>query len=117
MEYAPTAPKQGCMRCAVRRLGLRKTAVGLRPVVRFFSGTFFCDMEMLRISFIGRKKTSHTAGTLCEIKTRTFLKMEDGGIRAAVKITNFSRKHLTNSFVIYILVNRLIKYVIIYKIK
>jgi hypothetical protein len=47
--------------------GLRKTAVGLAPFVRFFSATFFCARETLRVSFIGRKKTSDTAGTLCDI--------------------------------------------------
>jgi len=34
---------------ALRRLGLRKTAVGLTPFVRFFSATFFC----------ARKNASH----------------------------------------------------------
>jgi hypothetical protein len=34
-------PQQDCLRCAVsRRLGLRKTTVGLAPFVCFFSGTF-----------------------------------------------------------------------------
>jgi hypothetical protein len=34
---------------ALRRLGLRKTAAGLAPFVRFFSATFFC----------ARKNASH----------------------------------------------------------
>jgi hypothetical protein len=30
---------------ALRRLGLRKTAAGLAPFVRFFSATFFCPRK------------------------------------------------------------------------
>jgi hypothetical protein len=36
------------------RLGLRKTAVGLAPFVRFFSATFLRLMKLLR-SFSSRK--------------------------------------------------------------
>jgi hypothetical protein len=56
------------MRCAAYGgLAYEKPQSGLRPFVRFFSGTFFGALEMLRISFLGRKKTSDTTGTLCEI--------------------------------------------------
>jgi hypothetical protein len=40
--------------------------------VRFFSGTFFCALKPLRGFFIGRKKTSHTTGTLCAIKIEIY---------------------------------------------
>jgi hypothetical protein len=49
---------------ASRRLGFRKTPVGASAFVGFYSTTFFCARKMLRIFLIGRKKTSHTAGTL-----------------------------------------------------
>jgi hypothetical protein len=49
---------------ALRRLGLRKNAVGLAPFVRFFSATFLRLLELLRNSFIATAKTSHTADTL-----------------------------------------------------
>jgi hypothetical protein len=68
---------------ALRRLGRRKTAVGLSPFVRFFSGTFFCAPKPLRGFFIGRKKMSHTTGTLCVIETRRY---DTGGIHAAGKL-------------------------------
>jgi hypothetical protein len=59
------------MRCGrSSALGLRKTAVGLTPFVRFFSGTFFCALKPLRGFFIGRKKTSHTAGTLYAMRPK-----------------------------------------------
>jgi hypothetical protein len=42
---------------ACRRLGLRKTAVGLAPFVRFFSATFFCARKKaLHFSSSGAKK-------------------------------------------------------------
>jgi hypothetical protein len=41
----------------LRRLGLRKTAVGLTPFVRFFSATFFCARKnALHFSLSGAKK-------------------------------------------------------------
>jgi hypothetical protein len=52
---------------ALRRLGLRKTAVGLAPFVPFFSATFFYALKLLRNFSIAYKKTSHTAGTLYAI--------------------------------------------------
>jgi hypothetical protein len=48
-------------------LAYEKPQSGLRPFVRFFSGTFFCALKPLRGFFIERKKTSHTTGTLYEI--------------------------------------------------
>jgi hypothetical protein len=42
---------------ACRRLGLRKTAVGLSPFVRFFSATFFCTRKNAsHFSLSGTKK-------------------------------------------------------------
>jgi hypothetical protein len=52
---------------ALRRLGLRKTAVGLAPFVRFSPPHFFAPVKMLRIFPYRAQKTSHTAGTLCAI--------------------------------------------------
>jgi hypothetical protein len=41
----------------LRRLGLRKTAVGLAPFVRFFSATFFCARKNAsHFSLSGAKK-------------------------------------------------------------
>jgi hypothetical protein len=51
---------------ALRRLGLRKTAVGLTPFVVFFSATFLRLLERFAFLYHNRK-TSHTAGTLCAI--------------------------------------------------
>jgi hypothetical protein len=48
-------------------LAYEKPQSALRAFVRFFSGTFFCALKPLRGFFIGRKKTSHTTGTLCEM--------------------------------------------------
>jgi hypothetical protein len=44
-----------------------KPQPGLRPFVRFFSGTFCPPLKPLRNSFIAAVKTSHTTGTLCAI--------------------------------------------------
>jgi hypothetical protein len=52
------------MLAALRRLGLRKTAVGLTPFVRFFSATFLRLLKLLRSFFIAAVKTSYSAGTL-----------------------------------------------------
>jgi hypothetical protein len=42
---------------ALRRLGLRKTAVGLAPFVRFFSATIFCACKNAsHFSLSGAKK-------------------------------------------------------------
>jgi hypothetical protein len=51
----------------VRQFGLRKTPVGASAFVAFCYTTFFCVLEMLRISFIAHKKTSHITSTLGEI--------------------------------------------------
>jgi hypothetical protein len=61
---------------ALRRLGLRKTAVGLAPFVRFSSATFFAPVKMLRIFLYRAQKTSHTAGTLYAIGAKNiFIKL------------------------------------------
>jgi hypothetical protein len=52
------------------RLGLRKNAVGLRPLCVFVP-PHFCKPWKPTVSFIGLAKTSYTAGTLCAI----FLKL------------------------------------------
>jgi hypothetical protein len=68
MEYGKTAHNRiVCAAPAVAGLAYRKTQSGLRPFVRFSSGTFFCALKLLRGFFIGRKKTSHTTGTLCAV--------------------------------------------------
>jgi len=63
---------------ACRRLGFRETPVGLAPFVAFRSTTFFCVLEMLRISFIAHKKTSHTAGTLHDMQNGNILQYSRG---------------------------------------
>jgi hypothetical protein len=47
----------------LRRLGLRKTPVGLRPFWGFSPPHFFKPWKPT-VSFIGLAKTSYTAGTL-----------------------------------------------------
>jgi hypothetical protein len=61
---------------AAKAAGLQKTAVGLAPFMRFSSATFFCVRETAcAVSFIGRKKTSDTRGTLCAIYPKIGLKL------------------------------------------
>jgi hypothetical protein len=68
MGYAATAHNRiVCAAGAVAPLAYEKPQSGLRPFVRFFSGTFCPPLELLRSFFIGRKKTSHTTRTLCEM--------------------------------------------------
>jgi hypothetical protein len=55
----------------LRRLGLRKTAVGLRPLCGF-SPPHFCKPWKPTVSFIGLAKTSYTAGTLYAIFLKIF---------------------------------------------
>jgi hypothetical protein len=56
------------MRCAAYGgLAYEKPQSALCAFVRFFSGTFCPPLKPLRGFFIGRKKTSHTTGTLCAI--------------------------------------------------
>jgi hypothetical protein len=56
------------MRCAAYGgLAYEKPQSGLRPFVRFFSGTFCPPREFLRNYFFAAGKTSHTTGTLCAI--------------------------------------------------
>jgi hypothetical protein len=57
----------------IRRFGFRKNPVGASAFVGFYSTTFFCVLEMLRISFIAHKKTSHITGTLCDIAIDNFV--------------------------------------------
>jgi hypothetical protein len=54
------------MLTASRRFGLRKTAVGLRPLCGFSPPHFYKPWNAPR-SFIGLAKTSYTAGTLCDM--------------------------------------------------
>jgi hypothetical protein len=55
------------MLTASRRFGLHKTPVGLTPFVVFCFATFFCTRKNAAHFFIGRKKTSFTIETLCEM--------------------------------------------------
>jgi hypothetical protein len=56
------------MRCAAcGGLAYEKPQSGLRPFVRFFSGTFCPPLKQLSGFFIAAVKTSHTPGTLCAI--------------------------------------------------
>jgi hypothetical protein len=57
-------------------LAYEKPQSALRAFVRFFSGTFFCALKPLRGFFIGRKKTSHTTGTLYAILGQILLKFK-----------------------------------------
>jgi hypothetical protein len=67
MEEAKPAPNRSVTASVLKHLGLRKTAVGLRPLCGFLSAKVFCARKMLRIFLIGHKKPSVTAGTLCEV--------------------------------------------------
>jgi hypothetical protein len=59
------------MRCAAYGgLAYRKTQSGLRPFVRFSSGTFCPPLKLLRNSFIAAVKTSHTTGTLYDMAAK-----------------------------------------------
>jgi hypothetical protein len=56
------------MRCAAYGgLAYEKPQSGLRPFMRFFSGTFCPPLKPLCGFFIAAVKTSHTTGTLCDI--------------------------------------------------
>jgi hypothetical protein len=57
----------------LKRLGLRKTAVGLRPLCGFLSATFLGLLELLRSSFIATPETSYTTFTLGEIGLEIFV--------------------------------------------
>jgi hypothetical protein len=80
--------------------------------VRFFSGTFYPPLELLRNSFIAAVKTSHTTGTLCETfctpllttlkdgcnmknATKNLNEFGHGGIRAAA---SQGKKDLTKKY-------------------
>jgi hypothetical protein len=55
------------------RLGLRKTAVGLRPLCGF-SPPHFVPPQTYGLLY-GRAKTSYTAGTLCAIAPKIYWKI------------------------------------------
>jgi hypothetical protein len=90
MEYAPTSHNRiVCAAPPYGGLAYKKPQSGLRPFVRFFSGTFFCALKPLRGFFIGRKKTSHTTGTLYAICPKI-------GLRYCIKnIQKILKKSLT----------------------
>jgi hypothetical protein len=46
--------------------------VSLRSISTLTPDTFFCALKLPRSFFIGRKKPSHTAGTLCKIRYAAF---------------------------------------------
>jgi hypothetical protein len=74
MEYGGTAYNRiVCAAPAVAGLAYEKPQSALRAVVRFFSGTFCPPLELLRNSFIAAVKTSHTTGTLGDIKIEIFV--------------------------------------------
>jgi hypothetical protein len=60
MGYASTSHNTRYTLRRLRRLGLRKTAVGLAPLVRFFSATFCGCWSLLRKALIRNRKTSYT---------------------------------------------------------
>jgi hypothetical protein len=57
MKNAPTSHNRTVYASALKRLGLRKTAVGLRPWCGFISAKDFCARKMLRI-FLYRAQKS-----------------------------------------------------------
>jgi hypothetical protein len=57
------------MRFAAEAAGLHKNAVGTSAFVHFCSTTTFGLRKMLRIFLIANQNSSHTAGTLYDIKT------------------------------------------------
>jgi hypothetical protein len=74
MGYGQTAHNRiVCAALPNGGLAYEKSQSALRAFVRFFSGTFFCALKPLRGFLIGRKKTSHTTGTLCVIWAKIFL--------------------------------------------
>jgi hypothetical protein len=49
---------------ALRRLGLRKTAVGLKPFVRFFSATFLRLLERFAFLYRNRKNVAYSRNVM-----------------------------------------------------
>jgi hypothetical protein len=49
---------------ACRRLGLRKTAVGLVPFVRFFSATFLRLLERFAFLYRNRKNVAYSRNVM-----------------------------------------------------
>ena len=66
MVYAHTSHNRTVCASPLKRLGFRKTPVGLRPLWRF-APPHFCGCWKPAVSLIATAKTSHTAGTLYEI--------------------------------------------------
>jgi hypothetical protein len=49
---------------ALRRLGLRKTAAGLAPLVRFFSATFLRLLERFAFLYRNRKNVAYSQNVM-----------------------------------------------------
>jgi hypothetical protein len=76
MGYGATAHNRiVCAAGAVAPLAYEKPQSGLRPIERFFSGTFCPPRKPLRGFFIAAVKTSHTTGTLCAIVPKIYVKI------------------------------------------
>ena len=59
----------------LRRLGLRKNPVGLRPLWVFSPSHFFAPVKMLRIFHYRAQKMSYATGTLCAMPIDIFCKL------------------------------------------
>jgi hypothetical protein len=71
MEYGTTAYNRiVCASGAKAPSAYEKPQSGLRPFMRFFSGTFCPPLKLLRNSFIAAVKTSHTTGTLYAMRPK-----------------------------------------------
>jgi hypothetical protein len=49
------------------RLGLRKTAAGLAPFVRFFSATFLRLLERFAFHYRNRKNVAYSRNVMCNL--------------------------------------------------
>jgi len=65
MEHLAQHITNGNCFAASRRLGFRKTAVGLTPFVRFRSTTFCGCRSLLRKALLRNRKTSVTCNVIC----------------------------------------------------
>ena len=72
MKAKPAFNRRYTLRRPKGRLGLRKTAVGLTPLVRFYSATVLGLLELLRNSLIATPKPSYTSNV-----KRKFCKCEE----------------------------------------
>jgi hypothetical protein len=52
---------------ALRRLGLRKTAVGLAPFMRFFSATFLWLLERFAFLYSNHKNVAYSRNVMCNL--------------------------------------------------